>query len=149
MTRESIIRERLATWTQQLQFFGYEIVGCERARGAFFLRGLRPTSYGVPSVTIDISEAWARGADPDRSGLVGHGCYLEAASWHAQIAEGDQGAERSDVDRSKGPRLIVHRHPFGEPNDTRTPLAGLILPTEWIRDVETIAARYAAQLEED
>ncbi|HEY8638444.1 MAG TPA: hypothetical protein VIL64_04325 [Solirubrobacteraceae bacterium] len=67
MTLQSIISERLATWIEQLQFFGYRVCRCEASNGAFFLHARRPVDYGVPNVAIDVSEAWAEGRSDSTS----------------------------------------------------------------------------------
>ena len=86
---------------------------------------------------IDVAELWAAGDDPDGLGTEEEGCYLRAASWHAQIeAPGDTGAERLDLDRTKPRALMIHRHPFGEPNAVRRPAAGLLVPARWLEHVE-------------
>jgi hypothetical protein len=53
---------------------------------------------------------------------------------------GEEGAERLDVDRCKPSELIIHRHPFGSPNDERKPAGGLRAPEAWVQDVESISA---------
>lgn len=91
-------------------------------------------------MVIDIVELWLSGADPDGLKLVMHGCHLFAAGWHAQIAQDESGAERLDVDRAKSRRLMIHRHPFGRPNDVREPDAPLLAPEAWMVRVEECAA---------
>jgi hypothetical protein len=48
------------------------------------------------------------------------------------------GADRLDVDRRKPRELMVHRHPLGEPNDSRVPAAPLVAPERWIEHVEAL-----------
>ena len=68
------------------------------------------------------------------------GTHLEASSWHAQLGPGEQGAERMDVDRRKPADLILHRHPFGSPNDEREPERDMDAPEAWITHVEGLSA---------
>jgi hypothetical protein len=142
MTLESVLRERVARWVDELDAYGYVLeppgrVAVSLAEIAVAAR--RPTTYGGPAAKIEVHELWLPGADPDGLALEGHGCHLHMASWHAQILEGGAtGAERLDVDRRKPRELMVHRHPFGEPNERREPAAPLIAPERWVEHVEAL-----------
>jgi hypothetical protein len=107
--------------------------------GEFALRARRPTLYGDPGVLLDVRELWLLGSDPDGLGLEAEGHHTQASSWNAQI-DGDrpEDAERLDVDRSKPPRLIIHSHPYGQPNAVREPAQRLAAPERWLQEVEEI-----------
>ena len=142
MSRGSALRNRSALWHDVLDSFGYGFV--EPPRGTegvsdLSIRAVRPVDYIGPSGVIDVFEAWAVGEDPDGLGLTDDDCHLHAASWHAQIAPtGDIGAERLDLQRTKPRPLLVHRHPFGEPNGVRLPDASLLVPARWVEHVEEV-----------
>jgi hypothetical protein len=131
-----IIHQRVVTWLTEAFDFGYErdeSAEVIRADG-FTLRFRRRGDYGPPPVILDIREDWAEGDDDlDGPRLETFGCHLVEASWHAQIdpGAGAFGAERFDVDRSKPPQLVIHRHPFGEPNDVRVP-DNALAPRHWL-----------------
>ena len=139
MSIASALRSRSALWHDVLDAFGYEPADPRPGAGAAELRvrAVRPVIYGGPAAVIDVAELWAAGDDPDGLGTEEEGCHLRAASWHAQIkAPGDTGAERLDLDRTKPRALMIHRHPFGEPNAVRRPAAGLLVPARWLEHVE-------------
>lgn len=142
MTIDSVLRERVARWSDELDGYGYALAPPGRMAtqlGELVVSARRPTTYAGPSAKLEVRELWLPGADPDGLGLEAHGCYLLVASWHAQIFEtGDIGAERLDVDRRKPAELVVHRHPLGEPNARREPAATLSAPEAWIERVEAI-----------
>ena len=142
MSIASVLRSRSALWHEGLDSFGYRVdvpLTTDSRSGELAIRGLRPTDYGGPAVVIDLNELWAQGNDPDGLGLEHEGCFLLASSWHAQIAPtGDLGAERLDLDRSKPPALVIHRHPYGFPNPVRMPASPLILPIQWLQHLEEL-----------
>ena len=108
--------------------------------GTVGIRARRRPDLGGPEAIIEVVEKWTEGPDPDGLGLEQHGCHLEASSWHAQLGPGEQGAERMDVDRRKPADLILHRHPFGSPNDEREPERDMDAPEAWITHVEGLSA---------
>jgi hypothetical protein len=140
MTVESVLRERAARWTDELDAYGYVLEPpgpAVTSLAEMAVAARRPTTYGGPPAKIEVHELWLQGDDPDGLGLEAHGCHLRMASWHAQILdEGATGAERFDVDRRKPPELFVHRHPLGELNERREPAAPLMAPERWIEHVE-------------
>jgi hypothetical protein len=145
VSQASVVGDRYARWANALWKHGYRVerhpkVGTSIGAGTVGLRGRRRSFPGVPSVVVDIVELWLSGADPDGLKLAMHGCHLFAAGWHAQIAQNELGAERLDVDRAKSRRLMIHRHPFGRPNDVREPEALLFAPEAWMVRVEECAA---------
>lgn len=129
-------------WHELLDRFGYAAVeppGLARPPSQLRIRALRPADDAGPAAVIDILEEWATGGDPDGLGVEEDDCHLQAASWHAQIAQGgDVGAERIDLQRAKPRPLIIHRHPFGEPNEVRVPAAPLLVPARWVAHVERL-----------
>jgi hypothetical protein len=79
------------------------------------------------------------GLDPDGLRVEAEGCHLQGSSWNAQVdGERPEDAERLDVDRSKPRRLIIHRHPYGQPNEVREPAQPLAAPERWLQEVEEI-----------
>lgn len=145
MTRRSIVTDRYARWVDRLWAHGYTAeahphLPTSAAAGTVGLRARRLTSLGVPHVVIDVAEIWSEGDDPDGLGLEAHSCHLAGAAWHAQIAEGEEGAERLDVDRDKPAPLKIHRHPLGRPGDDRQSEATLPAPEAWILRVEHLCA---------
>jgi hypothetical protein len=142
MSLESTLRKRVTRWQEILTNHGYAMQAPRRgatASGEICLRARRPTIYGGPPVMIDINEIWISGEDPDQLDLRENGCYLFYSSWHAQV-DGDDAtrAERLDVDRRKPAGLIVHRHPYGEPNPIKLPAKPLAAPEAWMTQVERL-----------
>lgn len=142
VTVASVAAERFARWCAELDSYGYEIEssgGLAAAPGEVVVRAHRPTTYGGPTVLIDIRELWLAGQDPDGLGLSGRGCHLHVSAWHAQLTgQGAIGAERLDVDRRKAESLMVHRHPVGEPNDVRVSAVPLVAPERWLEEIELL-----------
>jgi hypothetical protein len=123
---ESVVSNRVVRWRDLFAAHGYVLGGPISALasgGEVQIRARRPRTYGGPNVAIDIREAWGDGSDPDRLGLNEDDCFLNASSWNAQIAKGEEGTHRLDVDRRKSRGLMIHLHPFGEPNEVRVPAA--------------------------
>lgn len=140
MSVESVLADRYVLWTEELYDWGYVIEEHPRpaAPNEILIRARRPELYGDPSVTIDIAEAWADGADPDGLRITSSGCFLVGSSWHAQFPPaGAVGAERFDVDRTKLASLIVHRHPLGQPNEVREG-ARWQRPETWLGHIERL-----------
>jgi len=146
MSVESALADRYSLWWHLLcEDFGYQEQApgrSPRSRNEFVLRAVRPDFASVQPVTVEIRETWRNGTDFEL-GIDLHGCFLLAASWHAQIVagQGDEGSERLDVDRTKSPDLRVHRHPLGEPNRIREPAAPLKHPDAWVQYVEQLVAK--------
>ncbi|MGK2939787.1 MAG: hypothetical protein ACSLFR_18615 [Solirubrobacteraceae bacterium] len=154
MSRETVVAERVARWSDVLFNHGYILeessrLGMLPKQGAFALRARRRDALGVPAVVVDIVEVWNDGSDPHSLGLEAHGCHLEYAGWNAQIQNGAVGQERLDVDRRKPVGQMIHRHPFGHPNAKREP-ASSKAPESWIQHVERLSAElFFAQDEAD
>lgn len=142
MTIASVLRERTARWIDELDGYGYVLEPPGRAAtqlAELAISARRPTTYGGPPVRVEVHELWLPGSDPHGLGLEAHGCYLQMASWHAQIVEsGATGAERLDVDRRKPGDLMIHRHPLGEANSRREPAGPLAAPERWVERVEAL-----------
>jgi hypothetical protein len=147
MSVESALADRYSLWRQLLcEDFGYQEQApgrLPRSRNEFVLRAVRPGFLPVEPVTVEIRETWRIGTD-SWLGIDLHGCFLLAASWHAQVVagQGDEGSERLDVDRTKSQELWVHRHPLGEPNQIREPAAPLKHPDAWVQHVEELIAEH-------
>lgn len=148
MSVKSALADRYSLWLRLLcEDFGYQeqaLGRSPRSGNEFVLRAVRPGFGPVHPVTVEIHETWRTGSDSE-FGIDLHGCFLLAASWHAQVVagRGDEGSERLDVDRTKGSGLRVHRHPLGEPNHVREPAAPLKHPDAWVQHLEElIAERY-------
>lgn len=117
--------------------------------GLFRLRGFRPVMYGGPTAAITVREIWRAGRDEQRIVSTVEGHHLERASWHAQI-EGDGAicSERVDIDRTKAPWLMRHRHPYGEPNNVRE-VTTISTPEAYLNQVETDIGLLYLQDEQD
>ena len=143
VSQHSVINTRLSKWLQACSVWGFDI---DPPFEETTLSGLPPgvvlfraTRSAVVDgeetiVTLDISEVWLEGIDPEADRrLDAEGCHLGALQWHAQVAAGgDTGAERLEVvldDDDAHPR--VHRHPYGEANDVRL-AANLPEPIGWL-----------------
>lgn len=135
------------SWEAALELYGYEPEETIVAASSFqIVRATRPSIHGEPQIVVDVIELWQGGPDP-----LGHlvhrshqGAFLSYGKAHAQIQPGDVGADRVDVgDVSKPVKLTIHRHPFGSPNDLRVPLGAMLIPAEWIHELEEIAAQIA------
>lgn len=135
------LRRRAAHWHTVLDLYAYELTvpdEIDSAGGRLRLRATRPASYGGPRTTIDVSETWMSGSDPQGLMPTVDGHHLRRASWHAQIGdEGATSAERLDIDRSKPAGLMRHRHPYGSPNNSREH-ATISAPEAWMLHVETV-----------
>lgn len=142
MTIHSLLTNRIVRWGRVIDLHGYLVEAPGRAMGQLgecALRARRPTTYGDPSVLLDVHELWLPGPDPDGLRLEAEGCYMQASSWNAQIdGQRPEDAERLDVDRSKPRRLIIHRHPHGQPNEIREPAQRLAAPERWLQEIEEI-----------
>lgn len=148
MSVESALADRYSLWLRLLcEDFGYHEeapVRPPRSRNELAFRAVRPRFAPVESVSVEIRETWRFGRDLEL-GIDLHGCFLVAASWHAQVvvAQGDEGGERLDVDRTKSRDLWIHRHPLGHPNHVRQQAAQLKHPDAWVQHLEElIAAHY-------
>lgn len=147
MSVESALADRYSLWLQLLcEDFGYEAEASARpprSRDELVIRAVRPGLYPAEPVSVEVRETWQMGPDFEL-GIELHGCFLRAASWHAQIVadQGDEGSERLDVDRNKSSDLWVHRHPLGQPNDVRDPAAPLKHPDAWVKHLEDLVAEH-------
>ena len=76
---------------------------------------------------------------------------MHGSSWNAQIdGERAEDAERLDVDRSKPRPLMIHRHPYAQPNEVREPAQHLAAPERWLQEVEEIVfQRYTSMHDEE
>jgi hypothetical protein len=142
VTIHSLLTTRAARWSRVIDLHGYVLDQPDRALtklGQIALRARRPAPYGDPNVVLDVRELWLPGSDPDDLGLEAEGCHMHGSSWNAQV-DGNlpEDAERLDVDRSKPGRLMIHRHPYGEPNEVRVPAKHLAAPERWVQEVEEI-----------
>jgi hypothetical protein len=152
--RYSLLTNRIVRWGRVIDLHGYLVETADHAMGQFgefALRARRPAFYGGPSVLLDVRELWLPGPDPDGLGLEEEGCYIQGSSWNAQVdGERPEDAERLDVDRSKPRRLIIHRHPYGQPNEVREPAQQLAASERWLQEVEEIVyQRHTALHDED
>jgi len=150
MSVDSVLDDRYALWANELSDWGYEVEEhpWPAPPNGFLIRARRPETYGDPAVLIDIAETWEEGQDPDGLRMTNRGCFLVAASWHAQFPlNGDVGAERLDVDRTKPRDLLIHRHPLGETNEVRE-RAQRQRPETWLGHVENLVRQYSED-EED
>jgi hypothetical protein len=142
MSVQSLLTNRIVRWGRVIDLHGYLVEPAGHAMGQFgefALRARRPAPYGDPSVLLDVRELWLPGPDPDGLRQEAEGCHLQGSSWNAQIdGERPEDAERLDVDRSKPRRLIIHRHPYGQPNEVREPARRLAAPERWLQEVEEI-----------
>ncbi|HEY6758844.1 MAG TPA: hypothetical protein VI318_05115 [Baekduia sp.] len=150
MTQESIARARLFLWSVAADVWDFEIDPpladedlADLTRGTFTFRAKREAQIGgvTKELLLEVRERWAQGGDPlDDRRLEAEGCFLEVAKWMIQVADGgDRGAERLDVipmGDDRHPR--VHRHPFGETNDTRNAVPDLPVPEAWLRGVDDV-----------
>jgi hypothetical protein len=154
MTVRSLFVHRTALWVEVFELHGYLVE--QRARAALLgelsLRARRPTLYGEVSAVLDVHELWVPGQDPDGLRLEAEGCCLYGGSWHAQLGgTRPEDAERLDVDRAKPRELLIHRHPFGQPNEVREHVLVLPAPERWVLEVEELVFRrfLASHDEED
>jgi hypothetical protein len=154
VTVHSLLTNRIVRWGGVIDLHGYLVEPPDRAMtqlGEFALRARRPARYGDPNVLLDVREVWLPGPDPDGLGLKAEGCYMRGSSWNAQVdGERPEDAERLDVDRSKPRRLIIHSHPYGQPNEVREPAQHLAAPERWLQEVEEIVfQRYTILYDEE
>lgn len=142
MTIHSLLTNRIVRWGRVVDLHGYLLEPVDRAMtqlGEIALRARRPALYGDPGVVLDIRELWLPRPDPDGLRLEAQGCHMQGGSWNAQIdGKRPEDAERLDVDRSKPRDLIVHRHPYGQPNKVREPAQRITSPERWFQEVEEI-----------
>lgn len=142
MTIHSLLTNRVARWCRVIDLHGYLMEQPSRATmqlGEFALRARRPAPYGDPTVLLDVHELWLPRPDPDGLELEAEGCYMHGCSWNAQIdGERPEDAERLDVDRAKPRDLMIHRHPYAQPNEAREPARHLAAPERWLQEVEEI-----------
>jgi hypothetical protein len=145
MTVRSLLTHRTVHWIGVFELHGYLVERPERVAaqlGELSLRARRPAPYGEVSAVLDVYELWVAGPDPDGLRLEAEGCYLYGGSWNAQIGGArPEDAERLDVDRAKQRDLLIHRHPFGQPNEVREPARVLPAPERWVREIEEIVFR--------
>lgn len=139
MTAASVLDHRHVLWVERLFDHGYDSSVPPAypfdPMTTIAIRARRLEAYGAPRVTIDVVEVWLPGDDPEL-GLESQGCFLLAASWHAQVGSGAIGAERFEVDRFLHADQPMHRHPLGEPNEVRVDEPELLAPEQWIQRVE-------------
>jgi hypothetical protein len=147
-----LLTNRVVRWCRVLDLYGYEVnmpIQVHTRQRELVLRAHRPTLHGDPTVLVDVSELWSPGKDPHALGLKDKGCYLQGASWNAQIGGNrPEDAERLDVDRSKSRQLVVHRHPYGRPNAVRQP-SPFPSPERWLQDVEEIIFKHYYSIQPD
>lgn len=146
------LTNRIVRWCRALDLYGYIVETPVRINVQLeevVLRARRPALYGDPTVLLDVRELWHPGKDHDDLSLDAEGHYIRGASYNAQI-EGDQpeNAERLDVDRSKSRSLIVHRHPYGQPNSVREPTR-FLSPERWLQDIEEIVFERCSALQDE
>jgi hypothetical protein len=142
--RLSLLIHRTALWAGVFELHGYLVGQRGRAAplGELSLRARRPAPYREVSAVLDVHELWLPGPDPDGLGLEAEGCYLYGGSWNAQLGGARaEDAERLDVDRAKPRELLLHRHPFGSPNEVREPVAVLPAPERWVLEIEELVFR--------
>jgi hypothetical protein len=155
MNVQRLHTNRIVRWSRVIDFHGYLLEAPpDRAitqLGEIALRARRPALYGAPNVLLDVRELWLPGPDPDGLRLEDEGCHIQGSSWNAQIdGERPEDAERLDVDRSKPRRLIIHSHPYGQPNEVREPAQRMTAPERWLQEVEEIVyQRYTALHDEE
>lgn len=153
MTIHRLLTNRIVRWGRVIDLHGYLVEAPDRAitqLGEFALRARRPALYGDPSVLLDVRELWLPGPDPDGLRLEAEGCHMRGGSWNAQVdGERPEDAERLDVDRSKPRRLIIHNHPYGQPNAVREPAQRLTAPERWLQEVEEIVFQGYAILHDE
>lgn len=150
----TLLTHRAVRWTGIFELHGYLVEQPQRVAaqlGEFSLRARRPAPYGEVSVVLDIYELWVPGHDPDGLRLEAEGCHLYGGSWNAQIGGGrPEDAERLDVDRAKQRELLIHRHPFGLPNEVRERVPVLPAPERWVLEIEELVfRRFLASHDED
>jgi hypothetical protein len=147
-----LLTNRIVRWCRALDLHGYVVETPVRINARLeevVLRSRRPAPYGDPTVLFDVRELWHPGKDPDELSLEAEGHYMQGASWNAQIdGNRPKNAERLDVDRSKSRSLIVHRHPYGQPNHVREP-SRLLSPERWLQDIEEIVFECYAALQDE
>lgn len=144
MTVATALAHRVAQWCDLLDQHGYDLVYAEAilSVGALRICAKRRALHGGPAVTIYILEVLVAGFDPQRLAPIVDGFHIRRSSWHAQIGgPRDVDAERLDLDRSKPPHLVRHRHPHGHPNTRREPTTKST-PAAWLAHVETTAASF-------
>jgi hypothetical protein len=153
MTIHSLLTNRIVRWGSVIDLHGYLVESPNRDMGQLgelALRARRPALYGDPTVLLDVHELWLPGSDPDGLRLEVEGCYMHGSSWNAQIdGERAEDTERLDVDRSKPRPLMIHRHPYAQPNEVREPAQHLAAPERWLQEVEEIVfQRYTTMHDE-
>jgi hypothetical protein len=143
MTVRSLLTHRTVRWIGVFELHGYLVEQPKRVAaqlGELSLRARRPAPYGDVSAVLDVYELWVPG--PDGLGLEAEGCHLFGGSWNAQIGGArPEDAERLDVDRAKQRELLIHRHPFGQPNLVREQVPVLPAPERWVREIEELVFR--------
>ena len=140
MTLEIALTHRCAEWSELLRRHAYDLMRLEveLQLGEIRLQASRPRRLGGPATSLHVVELWRPGEDPLELGPSPDGCYLHACSWHAQIGgAGSRVAERFDLDRSKPPVQMRHRHPYGQPNNIREPMTAST-PAAWLLRLDTI-----------
>jgi hypothetical protein len=142
MTVSSLLTHRTARWGEIFELHGYLVeqpTSAAARLGELSLRARRPAPYGDLSAVLDVRELWVPGRDPDGLRLEAEGCYMHGGSWNAQIGGGrPEDAERLDVDRAKQRDLMIHHHPYGQPNEVREQVRVLPAPERWVREIEEI-----------
>lgn len=145
MTVRSLLTHRTVRWIGVFELHGYLIERSERVAaqlGELSLRARRPALYGEVSAVLDVYELWVPGPDPDGLRLEAEGCHLYGGSWNAQLGGArPEDAERLDVDRAKQRDLLIHRHPFGQPNMVREQVPVLPAPERWVLEIEELLFR--------
>jgi hypothetical protein len=154
VTATSAAADRYSAWEKTFELYGYEPerFGLTSDYSFQFVRARRPAMFGLPEICIDVEERWRPGIGPWTRALwarrTQHGAYLWDGKAHAQIEPEPvpptgKGARRIDVDERKSVRLTVHEHPFGQVNDIRVPLHSIVVPDQFLNELETLAAQIA------
>jgi hypothetical protein len=145
------LAHRFAQWWTAIDRYGYILLqpyDLNTSAGTLWLRAQRPLLHGGPSTTISIRDIWTAGTYPFRPLPILDGYHLHGCSWHAQIGgPGDKHAERFDIDLNKDPTLICHRHPHGQDNAIREPVAPYT-PEAWMAHIETIVSRLYLEIQD-
>jgi hypothetical protein len=139
---------RLSVWQDAFDRLGYEPAQMEAeertspggdTRWLLLAHAARSRTYGGVAASIDVREEWQAEAAAQRGLPSVGGWHLQQATYHAQVGGSDPSrAERIDVDPRGGPHPLIHRHPYGRPNDVREPLEGVPPPAQLLNRVEEI-----------
>jgi hypothetical protein len=149
MTLASIVRTRLTLWRQACDAWGLEIdppftretlSRVSPGWVAFRAHLVGGSNAAGETVSLTVIELWQAGGDPHGDRRLEHeGCSAAILSWHLQVIDeaGPRGAERLDVVETPDPtHPRIHRHPYGQPNETREP-SDLPPPDAWLHRVDS------------